>query len=86
MPSPAASNSAGQDAMISGMVERLATRLEASPNDEEGWIKLMRARSVLKQDDLGRQALRKSLAAFASDPQAQKRLADAGAAFGFSAQ
>ena len=35
--------------MIKGMVERLAERLKKNPNDLAGWLRLGRARSVLKQ-------------------------------------
>lgn len=35
--------------MIKGMVERLAQRLKENPNDLAGWLRLGRARSVLKQ-------------------------------------
>jgi cytochrome c-type biogenesis protein CcmH len=36
-----------RQAMIRAMVERLAARLEANPNDEEGWQRLARAYTVL---------------------------------------
>ena len=36
-----------RQAMIRGMVDRLATRLEENPNDKEGWIRLARAYDVL---------------------------------------
>lgn len=38
-------------AMISGMVEGLAARLEVDPNDPEGWARLLRARIVLGDTD-----------------------------------
>jgi cytochrome c-type biogenesis protein CcmH len=48
---------AGQQAMIDGMVEGLAARLQANPGDVDGWVKLIRSRVVLKdvakaRDDL----------------------------------
>lgn len=59
--------SLSDQAMISGMVEGLAARLEQSPRDAEGWKKLIRSRIVLKQPDLARESLKKALAAFADD-------------------
>lgn len=55
----------GRQAMIRGMVERLATRLEQQGDDVEGWLKLIRAYSVLSEPEKARQALeaaRKALA------------------------
>jgi len=37
--------------MIRGMVDRLAARLEADPDDAEGWQRLGRARAVLGERD-----------------------------------
>lgn len=59
--------SLSDQAMISGMVEGLAARLEQSPRDADGWKKLIRSRIVLKQPDLARESLKKALAAFADD-------------------
>ncbi|MEO1553107.1 MAG: tetratricopeptide repeat protein, partial [Pseudomonadota bacterium] len=36
-----------QAAMIEGMVEGLAVRLEQDPNDIQGWLRLIRARTVM---------------------------------------
>ncbi len=48
LPSPAQPpDAAAQAAMIRGMVERLAERLEGAPDDVEGWQRLGRAYSVL---------------------------------------
>ncbi len=60
--------------MIRGMVNRLATRLESSPNDEDGWIRLMRARMVLGEKDAAKAALTKALETFASDTGVKDRL------------
>ena len=38
---------AQQQAMIRNMVDGLAARLKANPNDPDGWVELMRARMVL---------------------------------------
>lgn len=50
-------------AMIRGMVENLAARLEQNPNDVEGWLRLARAREVLGEVDAAREALRRAVAA-----------------------
>ena len=54
-----------RQAMIRSMVERLATRLETNGDDVEGWLKLIRAYSVLAETEKARKALadaRKALA------------------------
>jgi cytochrome c-type biogenesis protein CcmH len=62
---------AGQrDAMIRGMVDKLAARLESNGADVEGWLKLIRAYSVLAETDKAKKALadaRKALAAKQDD-------------------
>jgi tetratricopeptide (TPR) repeat protein len=63
-------------AMVRGMVDRLTSRLEAAPHDEDGWKRLMRARMVLGETDAAKIALMSALAAFASDSQAKSRLTD----------
>jgi len=50
-------------AMIRGMVENLAARLEQAPNDVDGWLRLARAREVLGETDAAREALRRAVAA-----------------------
>ncbi|MDB5688980.1 MAG: repeat-containing protein [Sphingomonas bacterium] len=71
-----------QAAMISGMVEALATRLKANPKDGDGWIRLMRARLVLGDKAAATQAYRDATAAFAGDAPAQHRIAEAARALG----
>jgi cytochrome c-type biogenesis protein CcmH len=39
-----------QQTMINGMVEGLAARLQANPEDVDGWVKLIRSRVVLKDE------------------------------------
>ncbi len=63
-----------RSAMISGMVERLAKRLEQSPRDADGWIKLIRSRLVLGEIDQARQALSRGLEVFADDVQERDRI------------
>lgn len=62
------------DSMIRGMVDQLATRLETSPNDENGWLRLMRSRMTLGEKDAAQVALKKALETFASDASATARL------------
>jgi cytochrome c-type biogenesis protein CcmH len=64
-------------AMIRGMVEGLAVRLEQSPHDVEGWIKLIRSRVVLGEADQAKQALDRALAIFDNAPQERSQIAAA---------
>lgn len=68
---------ADRTAMIRGMVDGLASRLERSPRDADGWIRLIRSRVVLGEGDLARQALARGLAAFADDAPERGRIATA---------
>jgi cytochrome c-type biogenesis protein CcmH len=59
-----------RQAAIRSMVERLAGRLEKNGDDVEGWLRLIRAYSVLSEPEKARQALalaRKALASKQSD-------------------
>lgn len=53
-----------QSAMIRGMVDGLARRLETSPRDEDGWIKLIRSYTVLGEAEAAKRALQTALQAF----------------------
>lgn len=46
-----------REAMIRGMVDGLAARLEAAPDDPAGWLQLARARAVLGEAAAAREAL-----------------------------
>ena len=46
-----------RNAIIRNMVEGLAARLQASPNDAEGWLRLARSYDVLGEPDMARAAL-----------------------------
>jgi cytochrome c-type biogenesis protein CcmH len=61
-------------AMIRGMVEGLAVRLEQSPRDAEGWIKLIRSRVVLGEADQAKQALDRALTVFDNAPQERNQI------------
>lgn len=56
-----------QAAMIEGMVEGLAVRLEQDPNDIDGWLRLIRARVVMGDVDQARRDLESALAIFSAD-------------------
>ena len=68
--------------MVKGMVDSLAAKLKANPNDADGWLRLMRARMVLNDRGGATQALRDGTAAFASDKAAQARLSEGARALG----
>jgi cytochrome c-type biogenesis protein CcmH len=63
-----------QDAMVRGMVDRLANRLRQNPRNADGWIQLMRSRMVLNDRQGAGEALRSALAAFQDDQATQRRL------------
>jgi len=60
--------------MIQGMVDRLASRLERSPRDADGWIKLMQSRMVLGETELAKQALDRGMEAFNDDTPQRDRI------------
>jgi cytochrome c-type biogenesis protein CcmH len=74
-----------QDAMVKGMVDRLANRLRQNPRDADGWIRLMRSRMVLNDPAAAREALRSGLAAFQGDAATQQNLRTAAAELGVPA-
>ncbi|MGD9659506.1 MAG: c-type cytochrome biogenesis protein CcmI, partial [Methylocystis sp.] len=55
-----------RQAMIRGMVDRLASRLEAKSDDVEGWLKLIRAYSVLAEIEKAKKAVSDARHALAS--------------------
>jgi cytochrome c-type biogenesis protein CcmH len=65
---------APQDAMIRGMVERLATRLAASGGGADEWQRLIRAYTVLHETDKAKEALASAHKALAGDAQAAQQL------------
>jgi len=61
--------SAGErNAMIHGMVDKLAAELKHNPRNADGWVRLMRARMVLGDKPQALAAYRDARTAFASDP------------------
>jgi tetratricopeptide (TPR) repeat protein len=91
---PAAGNTelaTGQSAsqpndMVRAMVANLAAKLEASPNDENGWLRLMSSRMTLGEKDAAKTALTKALAAFATDAGATTRLTAAARELGIESK
>jgi cytochrome c-type biogenesis protein CcmH len=57
-----------QDAMISGMVERLAARLRADGDDPDGWIRLVRSYNVLGSGERASAAVADARSALAAAP------------------
>jgi cytochrome c-type biogenesis protein CcmH len=73
-----------RNAMIMGMVDRLASRLEQSPRDAEGWVKLIRSRKMLGDAEAATQALRRALDVFKDAPLEQNRITAAARDLGMS--
>lgn len=59
---------AQQQSMIDGMVNGLAAKLKANPNDVDGWLKLIRSRVVLKDSPNARNDLAMARKIFAAEP------------------
>ena len=66
----------GRDAMIRGMVERLAGRLKQDGNDVDGWLRLVRAYMVMGDRDKARGALIEARQAVANDAERLRQLND----------
>ena len=67
-------NEADRDAMIRGMVDRLATRLKQNGDDVEGWLRLVRAYMVLGDRDKAASALADARQAVANDAERLRQL------------
>jgi cytochrome c-type biogenesis protein CcmH len=65
---------AERQAMIEQMVQRLAARLDQQGNDLGGWLKLVRAYSVLDRKDDAMKALAKARVQFSGDATALGQL------------
>ena len=68
--------------MIEGMVEGLAQRLKTERRDLAGWIRLVRAYTVLERADAARAALADARAALSDDAAAQSTLSQLAASLG----
>lgn len=62
------------DSKVRSMVDGLASRLESSPRDVEGWTMLMRSRVVLGEKDSAATAFRKALEVFKDDSVASGKI------------
>ena len=58
-----------QAQMIEGMVAGLAVKLEAEPDDMEGWARLIRARAVMGNTEQAQADLAAAVAVFADAPE-----------------
>jgi cytochrome c-type biogenesis protein CcmH len=67
-------NETDRNAMIHGMVERLATRLKENGDDVEGWLRLVRAYMVMGDRDKAKSALTDARQAVANDAERLKQL------------
>jgi cytochrome c-type biogenesis protein CcmH len=84
VPGPSASDIAAaqklapdqQNQMISGMVARLADRLQQDGSDVEGWLRLLRAYMVLGERDKAHAAAADARRALAGDPDKIRRIED----------
>jgi cytochrome c-type biogenesis protein CcmH len=65
---------ADRQAMIEGMVQRLAARLEQNGDDLAGWLRLVRAYTVLDRKNEALKALERARSAFAGNAQAIEQL------------
>jgi cytochrome c-type biogenesis protein CcmH len=77
---------AERSAMIRGMVDRLADRLEKSPRDADGWIKLIQSRIVLGETELAKQALNRGIETFNDDTPQRDRIIAAAQQLGLNQQ
>jgi cytochrome c-type biogenesis protein CcmH len=69
-------NADDRDAMIKGMVERLATRLKQNGDDVEGWLRLVRAYLVMGDQEKAKSALSDARQAVSGDADRLKQLND----------
>jgi len=70
-----------RQAMIAGMVDRLAERLASEPDDIDGWLRLMRAYSVMGRETAATDAAHDAMKAIAGDA-GQRRIASLAAELG----
>ncbi|MCC2113995.1 MAG: c-type cytochrome biogenesis protein CcmI [Hyphomicrobiales bacterium] len=75
-----------RSAMINGMVEGLAARLEENPEDADGWIMLVRSYSVLNAPEKARDALATARQHFGNNTNMLSRLDATAEELGIAAQ
>jgi cytochrome c-type biogenesis protein CcmH len=66
----------GQDAMIRGMVEKLAVRMKTSPGDASGWTRLAHAYVVLGEPEKAQDAIAHAVRLKPNDAKVQSTLAE----------
>jgi cytochrome c-type biogenesis protein CcmH len=69
-------NEDDRNAMIRGMVDRLATRLKQNGDDVEGWLRLVRAYMVMGERDKAVSAQTQARQAVAADAERLRQLND----------
>jgi cytochrome c-type biogenesis protein CcmH len=69
-------NTGDREAMIKGMVERLATRLKQNGDDVEGWLRLVRAYLVMGDQEKAKGAQSDARQAVSGDAERLKQLND----------
>jgi len=74
---PLVSANPQQQAMIQGMVAGLAARLQAKPDDAEGWVRLVRAYAVLGETAKRDAAYATARARYEKSPQVLQQLDEA---------
>ena len=67
-----------QQAMIRSMVDGLEQKLAANPDNLEGWLRLIRARSVLGDTDKAKTAYKKALTQFSGNQDALAQISALG--------
>jgi cytochrome c-type biogenesis protein CcmH len=67
-PQQAAASTSEMSGAIRGMVDGLAARLKAQPDDPDGWVRLVRAYAVLGDVNAREQALAEARARYANQP------------------
>ncbi|THD59116.1 c-type cytochrome biogenesis protein CcmI [Phenylobacterium sp.] len=72
--------SADQMSAVRGMVDGLAAKLQANPDDQEGWVRLVRAYAVLGDAGKRDAALKAARARYAGKPEVLDALTQAAAA------
>ena len=73
-----------QKNMINAMVERLAAKLAANPNDLEGWLRLMHSYQVLGDSAKARNALATALSTFAAEKASTDKIKAAASELGLN--
>ncbi len=73
-----------QSEMIRGMVRRLASRLEETPDDAEGWVRLIRSRMVLQEPEKARAALSRAIDVFSERPDVKQKILQQARSLGVS--